>query len=89
MDNAGGAKKTTNTYADGQWYHLVARKAVNRSIQNVNYYINGAAAGVDSGTGSQFDISESTNLALGLIVPVPDASISLVLLTISGFIQKT
>ena len=65
LDNAGGAKKTTNTYADGQWYHLVARKAVNGSIQNVNYYINGAAAGLDSGTGSQFDISESTNFSIG------------------------
>ena len=32
LDNAGGAKKTTSSYADGEWHHIVAIKPNNGSI---------------------------------------------------------
>ena len=65
LDNSGGAKKTTSSYADGEWHHIVAIKPNNGSIANVSFYVDGSIAGVDTGTGSVFNIAESTNFSIG------------------------
>ena len=35
LDNGGGAAKTTNSYADGLWHHVVAIKPNNGNIANL------------------------------------------------------
>ena len=44
LDNGGGAAKTTNSYADGLWHHLVAVKPNNGNIQSVQFYVDGSLA---------------------------------------------
>ncbi|MED5280695.1 MAG: Ig-like domain-containing protein, partial [Verrucomicrobiota bacterium] len=64
LDNGGGAAKTTATYADGLWHHVVAIKPNNGNIGNVVHYVDGVVS-AHGGSGSSFNISESSNFSIG------------------------
>ena len=65
LDNGGGAAKTTSSYADGLWHHIVVIKPNNGNIQGVSFYVDGSLAARDTGSGSAFNIAETSNFSIG------------------------